>query len=152
MKKKIFFFLFLSLFILSAFAEDIVISRSQLADFKEQMKTAYGYTPDELYRFYNQNAVKFENDFKYKAFKIKGYVSRIRRGFFDEYIVELKCNENWVSDLAVVYPSRISEAMKNDLMNLNIGEYFEALVVGRAAWFYVDVPVWNSNGTYRTEP
>ena len=69
MKKKIFFFLFLSLFILSVFADDIVISRSQLADFKEQMKTAYGYTPDELYRFYNQNAVKFENDFKYKAFK-----------------------------------------------------------------------------------
>lgn len=144
--------MFLCVFIVSSFAVDIVISRSQLADFKEQIKTAYGYTPSELYRLYNQNAIKFENDFKYKAFKIKGYIARIRRGFLDEYIVELKCSESWVSDLAVVYPSRISEAMKKELMNMNIGDYFEALVVGRDNWFYVDVPVWNSNGTYRTEP
>ena len=68
------------------------------------------------------------------------------------FLLVLKCNESLVSDLAVVYPSRISEAMKKELMNLNIGDYFEALVVGRSSWYYVDVPVWNSNGTYRTEP
>lgn len=152
MKKKIFFLFILSFFVLSVFADDIVISRTQLADFLEQTKNYSGYTPDDLYRDYEQNALKFENDFKHTAFKIHGYVARIRRGFFDEYIVELKCNESLVSDLAVVYPSRISEAMKKELMNLNIGDYFEALVVGRSSWYYVDVPVWNSNGTYRTEP
>ena len=152
MKRKLvtIFIVFLGIF--TVFAEDIVISRSQLASFLEQSKNMTGYTPDDLCKYYDQNSLKYENDFKHTAFKVRGYVARIRRGFFDEYIVELKCNESWVSDLSVVYPKKISEAMKKELMNLNIGDYFEALVVGRESWYYVDVPVWNSNGVYRTEP
>lgn len=38
MKKKIFFLFILSFFVLSVFADDIVISRTQLADFLEQTK------------------------------------------------------------------------------------------------------------------
>lgn len=65
MKKKIFFLFILSFFVLSVFADDIVISRTQLADFLEQTKNYSGYTPDDLYRYYEQNALKFENDFKH---------------------------------------------------------------------------------------
>ena len=151
MKKRFMLFV-LSFYVLTAFAGDTVISRSQLADFLEQSKNITGYTPDDLYRYYEQNALKYEHEFNRVAFKIHQYVARVRRGLFNEYIVELRCNESWVSDLSVVYPSRISEAMKQDLMNLNVGDYFEALVVGRSDWYYVDVPVWNSNGTYRTQP
>ena len=110
---------------------------------------------DEIYKQYGDNSLMKEQKQKETQntlIVIYGYVNLVRRSILDEYIVELKCNESWVSDLAVVYPSRISEAMKKELMNLNIGDYFEALVVGRSSWYYVDVPVWNSNGTYRTEP
>ena len=136
------------------YANDIVISRSQLTEFWKVIKSDnYNpWTPDDLCKLYEENSVRYDNKFKHVAFGIRGQVARIRRGFFDEYIVELKCNESWVSDLAVVYPSKISEAMKNELMNLNIGDYFEALVVGRSSWYYVYIPFWNSNGTYRTEP
>ena len=136
------------------YANDIVISRSQLTEFWKVIKSD-NYNPwisDDLCKLYEENSVRYENKFKLVAFGIRGQVARIHRGFFDEFIVELKCNESWVSDLAVVYPSKISEAMKNELMKLNIGDYFEALVVGRSSWYYVDIPFWNSNGTYRTEP
>ena len=136
------------------YANDIVISRSQLTEFWKVIKSD-NYNPwisDDLCKLYEENSVRYENKFKLVAFGIRGQVARIHRGFFDEFIVELKCNESLVSELAVVYPSKISEAMKNELMNLNIGDYFEALVVGRSSWYYVDIPFWNSNGTYRTEP
>ena len=136
------------------YANDIVISRSQLTEFWKVIKSD-NYNPwisDDLCKLYEENSVRYENKFKLVAFGIRGQVARIHRGFFDEFIVELKCNESLVSELAVVYPSKISEAMKNELMKLNIGDYFEALVVGRSSWYYVDIPFWNSNGTYRTEP
>ena len=136
------------------YANDIVISRSQLTEFWKVTKSD-NYNPwisDDLCKLYEENSVRYENKFKLVAFGIRGQVARIHRGFFDEFIVELKCNESLVSELAVVYPSKISEAMKNELMKLNIGDYFEALVVGRSSWYYVDIPFWNSNGTYRTEP
>ena len=136
------------------YANDIVISRSQLIEFWKVIKSD-NYNPwisDDLCKLYEENSVRYENKFKLVAFGIRGQVARIHRGFFDEFIVELKCNESLVSELAVVYPSKISEAMKNELMKLNIGDYFEALVVGRSSWYYVDIPFWNSNGTYRTEP
>lgn len=152
MRKHLFGICIAVLIASSAIAEDIVIDRTQLAGFLESAKSGAGYTPDYLCKYYNQNAVKFESDFKHVAFKIRGYITRIRRGFFDEYIVELKCDESWISDLAVVYPKKISEVKKKELANLNVGSYFEALVVGRSSWYYVDVPVWNQNGVYRTEP
>ena len=42
--------------------------------------------------------------------------------------------------------------MLNELMMLKEGDYFEAVVMTRTNDLYVDVPVWDSNGTYRTEP
>ena len=136
------------------YADNIVISRSQLTEFWKVIKSDNfnPCTPDDLCKLYEENSVRYENKFKHVAFGIRGQVARIHRGFFDEFIVELKCNESWVSDLAVICPSKIPEAMKNELMKLNIGDYFEALVVGRSSWYYVYIPFWNSNGTYRTEP
>ena len=37
-------------------------------------------------------------------------------------------------------------------MTLKQGDYFEAIVITRDTYMYVDIPVWNSNGIYRTEP
>ncbi len=52
MKKKLIFLFILNFFVLSVFADDIVISRTQLADFLEQTKNYSGYTPDDLCRYY----------------------------------------------------------------------------------------------------
>lgn len=153
MKGKLLFLLFFFVMTLFGFPEEIVVSRSQLSDLFEQAKTLEGYTPDELYRIYKNNELKYENQFYCKVFVIEGRITTVRRSILDEYIVELKCNENWVSDLAIVYPKKISVAMREKLMNLSPGDYYKALVVGRESWYYVDVPVWNAgNGVYRTEP
>lgn len=153
MKRKLLFLMFFSLIALSVFAEKIVVSRSQLSDLFEQAKTAEGFTPNELYRIHNNNALKYESQFYHAPFVVKGRIATIRRSVLDEYIVELECNENWISNLAIVYPEKISEAMKEELMNLSPGDYYKVLVVGRKSWAYVDVPVWNAgNGVYRTEP
>lgn len=153
MKKKFLFLLFFFVITLSVFTEEIVISRNQLSDFFEKTKTMEGYTPDELYRIYHQNELKYENKFYHVVFVVQGRITTIRKSFLDEYIVELECSEDWLCNLAIVYPKKISAAMKEKLMNLSPGEYYRALVVGRKSWLYVDVPVWNAgNGVYRTEP
>ncbi len=153
MKKKLSFLLFFFAITLSVFAEKIVLTRSQLSEFIEKSKALEGYTPNELYRIYNNNALKYENHFYHTAFVVKGRITTIRRSILDEYIVELECNENFITNLAIVYPEKISEAMKEKLMNLSPGDYYKVLVVGRKSWAYVDVPVWDAgNGVYRTEP
>lgn len=152
MKKKFLFLLFLFVTTLSIFAEKIVVSRDRLLEIFEQAKNIEKFTPDELCKIYDNNALKYENLFYHTAFIVKGKITTIRRSVLDEYIVELQCNANWISDLAIVYPEKISTAMKEKPMNLSPGEYYEALVVGRKSWYYVDVPVWDSNGVYRTEP
>ncbi len=153
MKKKILFWIFLTSITMSVFAEKIVVARSKLSEVFEKTKTSEGYTPDELYRIYENNALKYENQFYHKMFVVKGEVTTIRRSIFDEYIVELECNESWITDLAIVYPKNISKAMKEKLINLSPGEHYRALVVGRKDWSYVDVPVWDEgNGVYITEP
>ena len=84
---------------------------------------------------------------------IYGYINQVRKSILDEYIVELSVNVDWaVFNISVVYPKKISPAMKEELMYLKRGDYFQALVFTRSTYAYVDVPVWNSNGTYRTEP
>lgn len=55
-------------------------------------------------------------------------------------------------NVSVVFPKRISSAMINELMQIKKGDYFESIAFTRTTSAYVDVPVWNSNGTYRTEP
>jgi hypothetical protein len=104
----------------------------------------------DLYTYYQQNAIQFESNIKNKVFIITGYVSRIRKGFFDEYIVELKVPKSF-SDISVVYPSTISQAKIKDLAEISIGDYFEAVVVGRSGYMYVDVLYYKLNGATRTE-
>lgn len=95
---------------------------------------------------------KRETEFANRIIVISGYVKQVRKSFLDEYIVELGTTETWAFDIGVVYPKRISNAMINELLTLKAGDYFEAFAITRNTYMYVDVPVWNSNGAYRTEP
>lgn len=121
------------------------------------------YSANELFRAYERlldscgnNELLFdqkcETDFANQLIKISGYVKQVRKSILDEYIVVLGTTDTWAWDIGVVYPKRISSAMINELMTLKQGDYFEALAITRNTYLYVDVPVWNSNGTYRTEP
>lgn len=121
------------------------------------------YSANELFRAYESlrnscgnNELLFDQkrktEFANQLIKISGYVKQVRKSILDEYIVELGTTDTWAWDIGVVYPKRISSAMINELMNLRQGDYFEALAITRETYMYVDIPVWNSNGTYRTEP
>lgn len=121
------------------------------------------YTANDLYRQYDNlrdscgnNELLFEQrretEFANRMIKISGTIKQIRRSILSEYIVELGTTEPWAWDIGVVYPERISQAMINELMTLKAGDRFEALVVTRSTYMYVDVPVWDQNGVYRTEP
>ena len=136
-------------------------------DFLKKMHTVLaqtGTTPaDELYKRYKKlrqscgsNEILFEEkrktEFANCAMKISGQVHKVRKSIFDEYIVELKTNELGAWNIGVVYPKKISQTMKTELMQLRQGDYFEALILTRDTYLYVDVPVWEQNGVYRTEP
>lgn len=121
------------------------------------------YSANELYRAYDKlrescgnNELLFDQkrktEFANQIIKISGYVKQVRKSILDEYIVELENTDTWAWDIGVVYPKRISSAMVNELMTLKQGDYFEAIVITRDTYMYVDIPVWNSNGIYRTEP
>ena len=121
------------------------------------------YSADGLYRSYDNlrkscgnNEILFDEkcktEFANQLITIIGHVKQVRKSILDEYIVELEANETWAWNVSVVYPKRISQKMKGELMQLRQGDYFEALAITRSTYMYVDVPVWNSNGTYRTEP
>ena len=105
---------------------------------------------------YGDNKLLLEkklDEAKNQLIVIYGYINQVRKSILDEYIVELSVNVDWaVFNISVVYPKKISPAMKEELMYLKRGDYFQALVFTRSTYAYVDVPVWNSNGTYRTEP
>jgi hypothetical protein len=89
-------------------------------------------------------------EYKDAAFIITGTIARIRRGFFDEYIVELYVR-NTLLDISVVYPKSISDAKKQDIAALSKGDYFEAFVAGRRTYSYADVICYKQNGNTRTE-
>ena len=121
------------------------------------------YTANELYRSYQSlrescgsNSLLLEqkekNEFANQAIRISGTVARVRRSFFDEYIVELNTSDAWGYDVGVVYPKKISAAMVRELIALQEGQHFECVVITRKNSMFVDVPVWNQNGVYRTEP
>ena len=95
---------------------------------------------------------KEKTEFSNCLIKIYGKVKQVRKSILDEYIVELYTADSIFYDIGVVYPERISQAMINKLITLKEGDYFEATVVTRRNDRYVDVPVWNFNGVYRTEP
>jgi hypothetical protein len=103
-----------------------------------------------IYANYKENGIQFESNFKNSAFIITGRVARVRKGFFDEYIVELDVPDSF-SDISVVYPASISQAKIKDLAALSKGDYFEALVSGRSTYMYVDVLYYKLNGATRTE-
>lgn len=133
-------------------------------DLKTLHELSINYTSaDDLYKEYSNlkkscgdNEILFEEktktDFANKLIKITGRVSKVRKSILDEYIVELETNELWAWNIGVVYPQGISQAMKNELMQLYSGDYFESLAITRSTYMYVDVPVWNQNGVYRTTP
>lgn len=134
------------------------------SDLKSLHELSIGYTSaDDLYKDYSNlrkscgdNEILFEEktktDFANKLIKISGRVSKVRKSILDEYIVELETNELWAWNVGVVYPQKISQTMKNELMQLCSGDYFECLAITRNTYMYVDVPVWNQNGIYRTTP
>lgn len=86
-----------------------------------------------------------------KIIKISGTVKQVL-SYSSEYIVELNTYEDWALPVGVVYPKEISQAMLNELMSIKTGNHFEAIVMTRDTYIYVDIPVWDQNGVYRTEP
>ncbi len=135
---------------------------NDLKTLHESKSTIHSYSANGLYREYDRlrescgnNELLFEQKketaFAHAVIVLSGYVSQVRKSFFNEYIVELETTES-LADIGVVYPEKISAAMLSDLMNLKRGDYFEAIVITRSTYLYVDVPVWNQNGVYRTEP
>lgn len=163
-------FIIFYIFTLYSFAETFsmtldgnahILSYNDLKRFLSMNLTTY--TANGLYRSYESlgnscgnNKLLFdekcETEFANNLIKLTGYVKEVRRSILDEYIVELGTTETFSWDIGVVYPKRISQAMKSELMKLREGDYFEAAVITRNTYMYVDVPVWNSNGIYRTEP
>ena len=169
-RKNIGVFVLLCTITISAFAESFSITLDGNAhifsynDLKKilSMNCAI-YTANELYRSYEnlRNSCgnnkllleqKEKNEFANQLIKISGKVKQVRKSILDEYIVELYTSDSIFYDIGVVYPKRISQKMINELMTYKQGDYFQATVLTRRNDMYVDVPVWNSNGTYRTEP
>lgn len=172
MKGKLLLLTFIVYGCLSCYAQQLVFtlygnahifSYNDLKKIYESKSSLGKYSANALYLDYDnlRNACgnnellfdqKRETEFANRIIVISGYVKRVRKSFLDEYIVELGTTETWAFDIGVVYPKRISNAMINELLTLKAGDYFEAFAVTRNIYMYVDVPVWNSNGTYRTEP
>ena len=121
------------------------ISAEQLYDFY-----------DSIYKQYGDNSLMKEQKQKEaqnSLIIIYGYVNLVRKSILDEYIVELQVQRDWsILNVSIVFPKRISSAMINELMQIKKGDYFESIAFTRTTSAYVDVTVWNSNGTYRTEP
>ena len=111
---------------------------------------------DEIYKQYGDNSLMKEQKQKETQntlIVIYGYVNLVRRSILDEYIVELQVQRDWaIMNVSVVFPKRISKAMINELTTIKKGDYFESIAMTRTTSAYVDVPVWNSSGIYRTEP
>lgn len=121
------------------------ISAEQLYDFYASIYQQYG--DNSLMK--EQKQKEAQNS----LIVIYGYVNLVRKSILDEYIVELQVQRDWsIMNVSVVFPKRISSAMINELTTIKKGDYFESLAMTRTTSAYVDVPVWNSNGTYRTEP
>lgn len=169
-KRKLGLFILFFVTILSAFAESFSITLDGNAhiflynDLKKILSmNCTTYSANELYRSYEnlRNSCgnnkllleqKEKNEFANQLIRITGTVKQVRKSILDEYIVELYTSDSIFYDIGVVYPKRISSAMINELMTYKQGDYFQATVLTRRNDMYVDVPVWNSNGTYRTEP
>lgn len=141
-------FIFTSL-IVPCFAIERFASIEQFKKFKSADLARF--TGNELYQLYSENEVRFKNNFTDNVFLVYGTVANVRTSIFNEYIVELYTSDSLLSNLSVVYPSSISKAKLQDLAELNKGDYFEALVVGRSIWVYVDVLCYKLNGQTRTE-
>lgn len=113
---------------------------------------------DSIVSLYGNNKLmknKKMEESKSNLIIINGSVSKVRRSIFNEYIVELKVYDNqflFASDVAVVFPQKISSDMVNKLMNLNVGNYFEILAYTRGSYAYVDVATWNNTDIYSIYP
>lgn len=170
MKKKIVTIIVMLLFIPFVFADTFsfrldgnvhILSYNNLKKIHEL--DVANYSANELYQAYNKlrdscgnNELLFDQkrktEFANQLIRISGYVKQVRKSILDEYIVELETTVIGAWNIGVVYPEKISSAMINELMTIKQGDYFEALIITRDTYMYVDVPVWDSNGTYRTEP
>ena len=93
-------------------------------------------------------------ELEYSPIIITGFIERVEKNYLtNNYEVSLSVPRKWaLLDLKIEYSSNISPAMVNELMLLKKGDYFEALVLTSDIYTVVYVPVWNSNGTLRTEP
>ena len=109
----------------------------------------------ELYDIFNTLMKdKKLKELEYSPIIITGFIERVEKNYLtNNYEVSLSVPRKWaLLDLKIEYSSNISPAMVNELMLLKKGDYFEALVLTSDIYTVVYVPVWNSNGTLRTEP
>lgn len=119
------------------------------------------YTADSLYKEYDdlrkacgKNDLLFdqkrEGEFAGRPVRLSGYVKKVKKTFFDEYIIELSTSKLLSWNISVVYPKRMADDEIKKITSYKEGDFFEALVFTRSTYLYVDVPVWNQNGVYKT--
>lgn len=170
MKKKTLLFLVAIFFEIFSFSQSFrldgnahVFSYNDLKtmfDMKKQGKVTR-FSANEFYHYcaasiekYSDNSLMQEKKAEERSntlIVIYGHVSQVRKSFLDEYIVELDAEDS-LFNVSVVFPKKISKAMINELAQLRRGDYFESLAITRGGSAYVDVPVWEQNSVYRTEP
>jgi len=97
----------------------------------------------QLYMEYNDNQIRFEQNYQGKLFYITGEVSEMRRGFLGDYVVELRVPGNWDNIygaiIHVVFPK--NQSTQKEIANLEKGENVKILVTGRATYNYVDAVI-----------
>ena len=127
---------------------------------KLQSEPVNKYTTDSLYKEYDalrkscgKDSELFEKkcsqEFADRAIKISGYIKKVKKNVLGEYIVDLGTTKLLAWDIGVVYPRKTADDVIAKILSLKEGDYFEAVVYTRETYMYVDMPVWNDNGSYR---
>lgn len=103
----------------------------------------------QLYMEYNDNPIRFEQNYQGKKFYITGEISTIRQGFFGDYVVGLDVPGDWDNlfgaTINVVYPKNPST--RELISGMEKGERAKILVKGRTTYEYVDAVMYEEKSS-----
>jgi len=118
--------------------------------YEELLAKAKKVSTADLYKAYNANKNTFGRDRTGQTFIISGRISEVRKGnVTNNYIVALEIPGT--SDVVkVVYPENISPIEREYVSLLEKGAGFEAFVVGRSHYEFVDAACTMFNDQLRT--
>jgi hypothetical protein len=118
--------------------------------YEDLLAKAKKVTTAELYNAYGANKDKFGRDRTGQTFIVSGRINEVRKGnVTSNYIVALEVPG--ASDVVkVVYPENISPVEREYVSLLEKGQGFEAFVVGRSHFEFVDAACTMFNDQLRT--